>query len=65
MKKQNRKLILNRDTVLHLDAVRGGEQIATAVSCVRRCAVASNYPTTCCPPVSGTCETQGSACITD
>jgi hypothetical protein len=63
MKKQTRKLQLHRDTVLHLDAVRGGEQMAT-VTCVR-CAIASNYPTTCCPPVSGNCATRDAACHTE
>ena len=64
MKKQTRKLALHRETLVRLEAVRGGEQAATG-SCVRQCYVASNYLTTCCPPISGNCQTQGSGCITD
>ena len=64
MKKQTRKLGLHRETLVHLDAVRGGEQAATVLSCVQRCAVASNYLTTCCQ-VSQACATHTPECITD
>ena len=65
MKKQTRKLGLHRETLVHLDAVRGGEQAATVLSCVQRCAVASHYLTTCCPPISGNCATHTPECITN
>lgn len=64
MTKKSRKLGLHRETLVHLDAVRGGEAAATVLSCVQRCAVASNYLTTCCPPISQLCPTHTPECIT-
>jgi len=63
MKKQSRKLNLNRETLRHLEAVRGGQQAAAVQSGVPRC-VASNYLTTCCQ-VSQACATHTPECYTD